>query len=455
MSFRSTGFKLVPSYLVIAILLAAIGIAVATLDPSHVLAVLAVLFFLLLSLVNPIYSLYIMLFFVPLQNLILIGDGSTLPKLIGYVLFFTWSARKLIRKEQILPHLSGAFVRPGSVFLITASVSIVVANDFSKWQTAMLSLLQLVVWSILLIDLLDSHDKLEKAMLFICVGSLISFAVGAYNYFVLNQIRSAGLFGGENASAALAIVLLPFLISYTTSNLNMTRLFGMLGMILAFLAIGASVARTAILLLPFVLVMKVRSWIVSRHVTVGRLLPFILGALIVFAYMPWNAIEHRLNLLAEGDEISPEQQGGRAWRAEEAFRQIQQSPLYGYGLGNALQPSGRNFMVHNLFLQIMVELGIVGLLVFIWLLANVCRYWKKAWSLVERSPNHPLHSFVDDLQISLMTYFIYSLTVSNYDSRLLWLLLALPFICFRILNVSYLDRNHFLLDSVLLKRKGT
>jgi putative inorganic carbon (HCO3(-)) transporter len=96
--------------------------------------------------------------------------------------------------------------------------------------------------------------------------------------------------------------------------------------------------------------------------------------------------------------LTSEDHGSAASRvelAEGAWRMIQDHPVLGVGLNNytllmprydwdSLQSWGRPAVVHNVYLLVTAETGIIGLVAFLWLLASVL---SQAWLLVRRAPN--------------------------------------------------------------------
>jgi putative inorganic carbon (HCO3(-)) transporter len=116
------------------------------------------------------------------------------------------------------------------------------------------------------------------------------------------------------------------------------------------------------------------------------------AALLVMSIVGSNLIVSRLTSEDHGSAAS------RVDLARGAWAMIQDHPLSGVGLNNytllmpqydwtSLQSWGRPAVVHNVYLLVTAETGLVGLIAFLWFLVSS---WVQAWLLVKRAPNDAL-----------------------------------------------------------------
>jgi len=374
-------------------------------------------------LVRPRVGLYAMLFLVPLQNLVIL-EGGTLVRFVGMGVAGAWALSKLARGEPIRPLLKGPLVTPILVFLYLAGISVLWA-EFTTWRVAMFSLVQLVVWVFILIDLIDSPQRLETALFSLLLGCLVSAGAIIYDFFRFSEAggllyRPEGGHGDPNYSSSTFLVILPFVIHWMRHRRGWQWLTGVGVVALLNLAAGLTVSRTALLIIAVLFALQFISLTNERGGKVKYLMAIALVVLLVVPLLPWQHLDYRFSMAWTGSPAVD--LGGRLWLAQIGWRRFLQSPIWGRGFGRI----ERNFAIyHNLFIQMMVELGIPGLLSMVWIWAVSWRSLSKARRGAMTLGEARLASLLSALRLSLVVYFLFSLTVSNDHVRTLWLMFAL------------------------------
>jgi hypothetical protein len=383
---------------------------------------LGIAFFVVL--VHPRVGLYAMLFLVPTQNLVVFQGGSTLVRFVGMGVAGAWILSKLVRKEPIRPLLTGPLVTPMLVFLYLAGIS-VLWSEFTTWRVAIFSLVQLVVWVFILIDLIDSPKRLRIALFFLLLGCMVSAGMIVYDFVSFSGstsliYRPEGGHGDPNYSSSTFLVILPFAMHLIRNRSGWQWLMGIAVIAFLVLSIGFTISRTALLLTAVVFAFQL---ILFPDENRGKLKYLFIGALVflvIAPLLPWQQIEARFSEAWTGD-VNVDF-GGR-WRlAGIGLQRFMWNPILGRGFGKI----ERNFTCyHNLLIQMMVELGIPGLLSMVWI-------WVVSWRSLSRARRDAsmlgdmdLLSLVSALQLSFVVYFVFSLTVSNDHIRTLWLIFAL------------------------------
>jgi O-antigen ligase len=377
---------------------------------------------------RPDVSLYLMLVLVPLQNMVIFPTQSTLVRYVGMVVFGTWAMQKLSQRGSLRRLLQGRFFLPMIVFLSISGLS-VLWSQYDLWATWMFTFLQLALWVILIVDLLHSQRALEIALLALALGNVISAVFAVQQYYFSGPAnpesvtRAGGGFGDPNNAAASFLYILPFLFFLMKWRTGWKWLLGVIGIPLLALAIGLTVSRTGIFLLSVYLAYELIA-LIFRRTIMPKVRFLLVTGLIVAAgilYVPWETVTLRFSDFVT-HENSLQDVGGRGILAEWSLGRFTEKPLFGSGLGRekGVQPPA-----HNLFLEMAVQLGLLGLLGMGWL-------WLVSWQNIFRARKgaHLLEDpaasgLVTAIGISLFLYLLFSLTISNEGSRPLWLMFAL------------------------------
>jgi O-antigen ligase len=158
-----------------------------------------------------------------------------------------------------------------------------------------------------------------------------------------------------------------------------------------------------------------------------------LGLVILFGFLIPDSAVGRMILSAIGGEMAASSNAGRIKTARFALSYIQQNPLIGAGLGNypnvasggTVDSSSATFMTaHNTYLELGVELGLPGLLAFVWLLITV---FLGAQNLVEQPVGtywHTLGVALIGVWLSFVVLFVFGGNVVHPKWMTYWWLLA-------------------------------
>ncbi|TXL19576.1 hypothetical protein BMR06_09225 [Methylococcaceae bacterium HT5] len=252
-----------------------------------------------------------------------------------------------------------------------------------------------------------------------------------YQKFALDMSRPVGLMRNWNTHAAfLAMIILPLLMRYALKSTISTWLLvfiSLLGALFAF-AMGLTLSRGALLILVVGIVCCLlfawRQQLFFKH----SLLLF--GSLIVGyllnGFIVTQNIVLRLGTISDTDSLTALGSGRDViWGA--AWHMYQDSPLFGWGLGmfqflyRQYKPPlsfELAFFAHNDYLQFLLELGPIGLLIFI---AFICVLLKRLLILIinlDSTPvSHKIESFIyltvciGLLLHTFFTFHLYQLTM--------------------------------------------
>jgi O-antigen ligase len=379
----------------------------------------------------PHFGLYAMLFLVPLQNVVVIGEGTTLVRVVGLTAGVVWGAAKVVKREPLRPLLTSPLTTPLLVFLGLAAIS-VSWSDFYTWRRDFTSYVQLVVMVFIVLDVIDSPRRLKEVLAVLFLGSLISAGIVLYNSLsVINPSylwdRPEGGHGDPNFTASTFLTLMPIAFWLVLDGKGWRRLLGVVSAAFFLTAVGLTVSRTG---LTAILLLVISYLALISEGRVKYLFLILVILLIVSPFLPWEKIQYRF----EAPDLLE-----RVVRFRHAWHVLRNYPLTGGGLGR----EGRRtviYVIHNLFLEIAAQLGLPGLLSMAWL-------WGTAWICLSRAykeallqQNGNLPSLINAIRVGLIVYLYFSLTLSTHKTRLMWLVLALGTVSYQVVRGTSADK---------------
>ncbi len=300
-----------------------------------------------------------------------------------------------------------------------------------------------------LINQIESKKELTRFLNFLLLGACFVALYGIYQYLVGTPLppgwvdieqnpairtRVYSVFGNPNVLANYLVLLIPFPCALFLGTKKLAAKFSYF-------------ALTAMLCLTLLLTFSRGGWLgllvgllVFALLKDRRMLILILIALLAGAAMLPEVFLQRLSTIGSPRDTSNAYRF-RVW--QESLGIIEEFPLTGVGLGHEafmriyplfmLDREKSPFHTHNAYLQILVETGIIGLLVFFWLLGS---YFKRGFKAVASCRDKELKY----LMIASMSATVGILTQGLGDviiylpkiTILFWLNIALLFLCIKI-----------------------
>jgi len=366
------------------------------------------------------------------------GAGDTLAKPVGALILLAWVGYLFVHRGQVplLPRDHPLFFWGITVFLLLGGVSALWATDVSQTRHDLGRFLQVAALLLVVYTAGSSRTGFRTMMqgylLASVVTSVYSLSHGAY----VGQGRLATLFDPNYFAAALlpALAIAVFLIA--TSDKWLTRCLALVILGVDLTAFVLTQSRGGIVGLAVTLVLAV--------LLAGRARPRILAFVLVlaaaglgyyFVYKPAHIFQTgtRSGLSAESSGRLDE------WRV--ATRIFETHPLGGVGLGNytTVEPNYTTqninlqfssfilrfrHVAHNTYLQVAAELGIVGILLFLGILAAPFRLATKALASVRRLSD-PLEFYVCGLIAGAGGLVVAYIFLTAEWEKQLWLILGL------------------------------
>jgi O-antigen ligase len=326
--------------------------------------------------INPLYrwAVWISVFvfvvrpgeFVPiLSNLRL---GLITPVLLAIIFVATGQTRLLSGFRQSIVLMS--------IWLLLGLVTV----PFASWPTQALNMwytILFVNFALFIMWLPIAHVPAEVSR-FVKVISICSIVLGSSVLLLFDEAA----FGGGRASVGasydandMAMVLsacLPFIVYSLLSSraFSLNTLFSLFGLIVVLVAIVKTGSRGGSLALGAV-VMVLLFWS-GEHIPKKYKILCSLGVLLIFLHPVMEPLKARWSEVISGSDYNLGKADGGAGRLSKwksAIEVIDERPFLGHGVKNsetALGSSSGNWLtVHNSYLEIALDLGIVGLLVYL------------------------------------------------------------------------------------------
>jgi hypothetical protein len=247
-------------------------------------------------------------------------------------------------------------------------------------------------------------------------GSLASMANWEYMYRLSGAPHDIV---NPNGLAFIIVSVIPFLFYYSGINKKVffLSLFCMPLFIWALMLTSSRSGFIALLAVIGFIVMKTRYKVIM-------LVMIILGAIVIAPLLSADQQDRYLSITSQ-DTKNAGTAAGRVTRTIESFKTAFHKPMVGHGLGTSREANynytGRDQPVHNLYVEVAQELGIIGLFIFLLYILSIIRELKKAgakWNQSELLKPHFLQASWQALRVFVFMNLIFSLAsygLSGYE----------------------------------------
>jgi O-antigen ligase len=410
-----------------------------------------------------ITALYIFIFSFPLESAIRFEGGATWSRLIGLFLFAIWIFDRGVKRKSLHDVLNVYYLIPVVMIICLALVS-GMWSEYDVRLTRIVTLIQLLLMSIIVVDLSTSWKRVQMALSFLVLGGLVAVGVIFYQFFILHSYRAgAELAGGINETATFLVILIPFsFYVFQESESKIWRSIGFLYLITSPLAVIITFSRAAYALLILALLLQFKGMFKSQ--TRGFLY-FVAFSLIIIAFLfdflPFEYLLKRVEIFSQfvtGASLATMQvESSRIYIYHLALAIWSDHLLIGVGFGNfghQFLQYQNNFMTssipkfytnpglspHSTFLGILAELGLVGLLILGWVL------WKGFRTIIQVNENakglpSTQKMFVQVLFYSFFICVFNGLVNVIHTDKIFWFLLGFIEVARRLIK-EFITQQH-------------
>lgn len=355
--------------------------------------------FLILALKN--YNLAFILFFASLPLYIIRFNLLTLPATLFEIMlvvlviasFFKFKVYKKISELKSLP-----FLVPLSMFFVSAIISLFVTPQFREATGVFKAYIieAFFVYFILYFAFKSEEGKKYLRSVFLGFGvSLIYLSA----YAIFQKITGMGLFGewsfseGRRVSSILGYPnslslflspLIPVFFTLALKNKLLPRFFSWIVFVLSCIAIIFTVSRGGII------AAGVTCFLVLLLCGYRKIVAFLVFITILsFIFIPY--LNNSVNEIIKGKDVSTDVRI-QIWRG--TARMIKDNPIFGVGLRGFQaryeeykEPAHTEIVLypHNIFMNFWTEMGLLGLVSFLWLVFEVT---KTNFKLAFKSKNY-------------------------------------------------------------------
>lgn len=317
---------------------------------------------------KPIIGLLLFLFFVLPSRVLPITAGFTILKLLFIIAFGAYIIRDFIEGEIKVPDINRVSV---AIYIlgVVIIISLFYCVDFR------LSLKELIPFAIailiyfLITSMVRSLRDLRLVQQCLMISTIISATFMLFAMKAGGVIRIGAFEADPNFFALSLIMALPIAVSeFFISKSKPWKILSAMTFFLILFSVPATLSRGGLITLIAVLVFMS----VNNRKAYQFILPTLVIAGIIFAIF-FSAGVIRLDLLGI---TTPQRIGalvGRFSAMRSAFLVFIHHPVFGVGIGNfikfyhsySLLPSSYGaFVAHNMYLEILADLGLVGFIPF-------------------------------------------------------------------------------------------
>ncbi len=436
--------------LAVAVLVLAVASMAAFLASTQGLAAVSLPFVLAggaLIFVYPVVGLFLLAGTIPVEAALMM-EGVSAPRLIGMAVFGVWGSQKFLRKEPLTPLVSAGLIQVAMVLLILACASLLWAQYPEGQGRQLFLLFQLILLSILVLDLASSWERVVWIARFLVLAALFAGLLTLEQYFIGGARRAgSGVVGGINRTAVTLVAVLPFAFFLLRSNRGgVWRWLGLVYIGIAGVAVAVTFSRMNFLLFPAVVVANL---LLMARTGVGRrrivLLTGVAALALFLLPLPMERIQDRIGTIGPyiTDTLGPndpaDTYSGRGFHMRVGLEIFRDHPILGAGYNNYnphfltyqwdLSGAERIWRSprdpHSSHLAFLANLGAVGFLLWLSLFAVVACYLWRAWRRVFRPPGTDPRFLIQAVGLGVILQFIFAFYSQVHVTKIFWLLLGM------------------------------
>lgn len=379
---------------------------------------------------RPMVGLFVALcaFFLPIRF-----GGVTLLQSVGMftaLLIAIWFFR-----ERRAIELGNLFI-PLTVLGLMCILSLYYTRDTAETVFYIRKWVFNMAFYLMLTNLVTTFDALRRALWAIVMMACVNSGAAVYDFMTTSELkyRSPGLLENQNSLGILAALALPLALYQYLYRRGWRRWLSLGLVVVLGAGVAASVSRGA--LIALLVALALTAWVERRRWR--RLLIVVLVAAVLVPLLPAYYFERVGNLVEDARGTVPldgtERMTSRGFYNVAGLRIWSEHPILGVGVGNfghyfvqarynpGLQAS-TELAVHNIYLQALVEFGLVGAAMLAWLVIATTRNLWRAGRLVRH--DEKLWVYFGGVSMMACVVFVASLSSGNLMGQNIWALISL------------------------------
>lgn len=334
-----------------------------------------------------------LIFIIPWENDITVGGLGSLARAVGILATLFWIATVFVRGRMRLPT---PFHIAVCLFALWVTASLLWTQHPSATFDRAETYIQLFVLTLLLWDLCTTTKELQMVLQAYVLGGCVASVYTLFNYFAGVGYRGGTRFAvsGQNPNNMGVMLALGIPMAwYLATTIDWKRGTALLRAINyayipgALMAILLTASRTSLIATIPGFIYILMSFTRLRLFT--RIIVFVGLAYALFAMQPLIPETSIERLSETGSSISSGDLTGRVDIWDEGVEFFLESPVIGIGAGTFREWSSHHQPAHNVFLSILAETGIVGMLLFlmvlllvVWQMPRYKSWWERGLWLI-------------------------------------------------------------------------
>jgi putative inorganic carbon (HCO3(-)) transporter len=417
-----------PGLLVPAAVVAVPLAFLASWQPLIALALIGAVTLTLLVLTHAFGVLLILVAALPWEDALAYPSESvTVVKLLGVLLFGAWLLRTLAARRPLL--LPGVLL-PTVVLGAAVYLSLIVSPDPSAGLLDALRYALYIVFFFLVVQLTETKEDVDRIIRVFVLSATLASIWALYEFIVLGQDRAGGPIADPNDFAFVVACVLP-LAAYLISIEPHRRVLWTGCFVLLAAAVLGTLSRGALVGLTALAIWAV----VTRRVPIGGLLLGLAAILsfVALAFALWAPLLQ--DRLAGKGRIADANVASRQALWAGAIRMAADRPVLGVGPGRFGVESRRyvrnspldidNPVVHNSYLHVLAETGLIGLAAFLGFLGSTWRLLLRGQRIAERENDLDAKRLTTAMQSAMVVAVTSAIFLSAQLTTPFWLLGAL------------------------------
>ena len=325
-------------------------------------------------------------------------------------------------------------------FIVVALISVFFADNLDRAMSMTGSYLKLFLFYFIAIMIVSSRSEIKPILWIMVIAGSLAALIGLYQTFFgaaadsqgqtnfLLSTRTETLTHDPNYLALITVPLIPLAVGLLKIDKSLLRKIFLTGLI-AILA-GTTIltlSRMGMLCLFFLLIMILYKERRHKKLVISAILAFILMIFLI----PENVIEGvRIFQDFRGDDSVQQ----RLRILNGGFNMFLDHPIFGVGIGNFLTQSLHYTntllprLAHNTFLEIMAEMGIFGLVIFVAIIFYTLKDMSQLQKFYQAQQDEQFLEFIRSIRISFLVFLVGSLFLTAGPITTFWMLVALTVI---------------------------
>lgn len=402
-----------------------------------------------LVLYRPVIGLVLAAFIIPIENIFLFPGANSATKLLAVFVAGAWFLSKLINRESWRRILESRVVWALALFVAYCFSSIFWAElPQSGIPAGLLRMVMLSGLGFLSLDLVRTWDEAQWLTRALVLGATIGAMFTLFQFVGGNVNRAGeGIAGGINATAALLLMVIPFAFAMIRGeSARGWRLIGVIFVGLGVTAVTLTFSRMSFLILPVLLAVELWETFRIQRGRIEVLALLAVGVVIFFSFVPFKDVTDRIATIGpyieqtlDSSEGALVDRSGRGFHIAVAFAIFRENPIAGAGFGNyghlflrryqhEVAGGGRLYQSprssHGNYWGFLADLGIIGVALWISVLAFAFSNLKRAWSRYSGERASYEFTFVRAVTLTFLIQAVYGMHGEMHYEKMFWLILG-------------------------------